>query len=156
MLGSLTWIVDPIDGTTNFVRGIPFWCLSAGLAIDGVPAVGVIYDPCRDEMFSAHAGGGALLNGAPMAVSSTSEPTRAILSLGFSFKSPMDRHNKVIAGLLSAGAVYRMHGAAPSRWPMSRQAVWTDSGKPSSTHGTLGLVWSGCRGWWRSERLPRQ
>lgn len=62
MVAARTWIVDPVDGTTNFVRGIPFWCLSAGLAIDGVPAVGVIYDPCQDEMFSAHKRGSAMLN----------------------------------------------------------------------------------------------
>lgn len=110
-VGSRTWIVDPIDGTTNFVRGIPFWCLSAGLVVDGVPAVGVIYDPCRDEMFSAHRGAAAMLNGVPMRVSSTSEPARAILAIGFNFKAPVERHNRLLAGLLSAGAVYRMHGA---------------------------------------------
>jgi myo-inositol-1(or 4)-monophosphatase len=110
-VGSRTWIVDPIDGTTNFVRGIPFWCLSAGFVIDGDPAVGVIYDPCRDEIFCAHKGGGAMLNGVPMRASSIREPARAILSIGFNFKAPVERHNRLLAGLLSAGAVYRMHGA---------------------------------------------
>lgn len=109
--GNRAWIVDPIDGTTNFVRGIPFWCLSAGFVVDGVPAVGVIYDPCRDEIFCAHKGGGAMLNGVPMRASSISEPSRAILSIGFNFKAPIERHNQLLAGLLSAGAVYRMHGA---------------------------------------------
>ncbi|GLQ52896.1 inositol monophosphatase family protein [Devosia nitrariae] len=110
-VGNRAWIVDPIDGTTNFVRGIPFWCLSAGLVIDGVPAVGVIYDPCRDEMFCAHKGGGTMLNGMAVRTSSTSDPTRAILSVGFNFKAPVERHLSVLAGLFAAGAVYRMPGA---------------------------------------------
>ncbi|WP_404403761.1 inositol monophosphatase family protein [Pelagibacterium halotolerans] len=110
-IAASSWIVDPIDGTTNFVRGIPFWCLSAGFVVDGEPTVGVIYDPCRDEMFSAHKGGGAMLNGKPIRVSTTSAPKQALLSIGYSFKSPATRHHAVIDGLFSAGAMYRMHGA---------------------------------------------
>lgn len=110
-IGRVTWIVDPIDGTSNFVRGVPFWCLSAGLVVDGRPSVGVIYDPCRDELFSAHAGGGATLDGQPMRVSSTATPDQAVLSIGFSFKSSIERHRTVIEELLAAKSVYRMHGA---------------------------------------------
>lgn len=110
-MAARTWIIDPIDGTTNFIRGIPFWCLSAGLVVDGRPSVGVIYDPCQDEMFSAHDGGGATLNGELVRVSTTASPSHALLSIGYSFKSPPTLHNAVIAELFAAGSMYRMHGA---------------------------------------------
>ncbi len=57
------WIVDPLDGTVNYANGIPFFCVSIGLIVDGVPSVGVIHDPTRDEMFAATADGPALLAG---------------------------------------------------------------------------------------------
>jgi len=63
------WVVDPIDGTTNFVSGQPMSAVSIGVAHDGKLCVGVIYDPYRDELFSASLGGGASLNGSPIAVS---------------------------------------------------------------------------------------
>jgi len=57
------WIVDPLDGTVNYANGIPFFCVSIGLIVDGVPSVGVIHDPTRDEMFAATADGPAMLAG---------------------------------------------------------------------------------------------
>lgn len=57
------WIVDPLDGTVNYANGIPFFCVSIGLIVDGTPAVGVIHDPTRGESFAATAGGPALLSG---------------------------------------------------------------------------------------------
>ena len=58
-----TWVVDPLDGTVNYANGIPVFCVSVGLAVDGQPVVGVVYDPTRDELFSAVAGRGAHLDG---------------------------------------------------------------------------------------------
>lgn len=110
-LAPVTWILDPIDGTSNFLRGFPYWCLSAGLVVDGEAVLGVIYDPCNDEMFSAHAGGGATVNGVEMRVSQTSEMSRAVFGLGFSFKSEVAEHAGLIAGILGAGGSYRMPGA---------------------------------------------
>jgi len=63
------WIIDPVDGTINYANGIPFFCVSIALAIDGRPAVGVVLDPTRDDLFAATAGGPATLNGTPIAVS---------------------------------------------------------------------------------------
>lgn len=63
------WILDPLDGTRNFARGIPFFCVSLALAWRGEPVVGVIYDPLRDEAFFGVAGRGAWLNGTPIHVS---------------------------------------------------------------------------------------
>jgi myo-inositol-1(or 4)-monophosphatase len=57
------WVIDPLDGTINYANGIPLFCVAIGLAVDGRPTLGVVYDPLRDEMFSATAGGGATLDG---------------------------------------------------------------------------------------------
>ena len=58
------WVIDPIDGTHNFLTGIPFWCVSVGLVVAGELVLGIIYDPVAAELFSARSGGGAFLNGA--------------------------------------------------------------------------------------------
>jgi myo-inositol-1(or 4)-monophosphatase len=60
------WIIDPLDGTVNYANGIPCFCVSVGLAIGGRPMIGVVYDPTRDEMFTAQAGMGAKLDGLPI------------------------------------------------------------------------------------------
>lgn len=79
------WIIDPLDGTTNFAHGFPFYCVSVGVERDGVPIVGVVYDPSRDELFTATAGEGARVNGTPMAVSATEVLDRALLVTGFAY-----------------------------------------------------------------------
>ncbi len=76
------WVVDPIDGTLNFIQGIPLCAVSIGLVVAGVPALGVIYDPMRDEMFCA-ADGRATLNGQPMRVSPEPRLANAVLASGF-------------------------------------------------------------------------
>jgi myo-inositol-1(or 4)-monophosphatase len=80
------WIVDPLDGTMNFKRGIPFCCVSLALSVGGRPVLGVIDDFNRDECFSGIPGAGAWLNGAPMHVSAAAVPARAILTTGFPTK----------------------------------------------------------------------
>src|SRR5437660_7038637 len=77
-----TWIVDPIDGTTNYVHDCPFYCISIGLQIAGELVVGVIYDPSRDEMFAAARGQGATLNGRPLRTSSFERPEQALIATG--------------------------------------------------------------------------
>jgi fructose-1,6-bisphosphatase/inositol monophosphatase family enzyme len=62
------WVIDPIDGTHNFLTGIPFWCVSVGLVAAGKLALGIIYHPLAAELFSARKGGGAFLNGQPIAI----------------------------------------------------------------------------------------
>jgi myo-inositol-1(or 4)-monophosphatase len=79
------WIVDPLDGTTNFMHGYPVFCISIGLHVAGEPRVGVVFDPLRDELFAAIAGQGATLNDAPIAVSGTRELLRAMLATGFAY-----------------------------------------------------------------------
>ncbi|KAL2628367.1 hypothetical protein AAZV13_07G228400 [Glycine max] len=74
-----TWIVDPLDGTTNFVHGFPFVCVSIGLTIGKVPTVGVVYNPIINELFTGIRGKGAFLNGNPIKVSSQTELMSALL-----------------------------------------------------------------------------
>ncbi len=82
--GDFLWIVDPIDGTKNFIRGLPHYAVSIALARDGVPLVGVVHEPNRPETFWAVAGGGAFLNGEPLKVSGTTELKSAMVCSGFS------------------------------------------------------------------------
>jgi myo-inositol-1(or 4)-monophosphatase len=79
------WLIDPLDGTTNFAHGIPIFSVSIGLLKNNVPLVGVVYDPFRDEMFSAERGHGATLNNQPIHVSSRADLGQAVISTGFPY-----------------------------------------------------------------------
>jgi myo-inositol-1(or 4)-monophosphatase len=79
------WIVDPLDGTTNYAHGYPCFCVSIGLQRNDELVIGVIYDPIRDEMFSAERGEGATLNGRRIRVSETQSLDRALLCTGFPY-----------------------------------------------------------------------
>jgi myo-inositol-1(or 4)-monophosphatase len=109
------WVFDPIDGTTNFAHGLPIFCSSLALEIDGVAEVAAVYDPTRKELFTAERGGGAFLNGAPLQVSSAQRLVDAMLVTGF----PYDVHSRVdeIVGLFArfvgqVRAVRRLGSAA--------------------------------------------
>ncbi len=78
-----TWIVDPIDGTTNYVHGFPMYCVSIGLQVSGELVVGVVLDPTRQELFEAAKGQGAWLNGRPLRPSRVDRLEEALLSTGF-------------------------------------------------------------------------
>jgi myo-inositol-1(or 4)-monophosphatase len=81
------WIVDPLDGTTNFLKQIPAFCISIALAYKKKMALGVIYDPLKNELFSAENGKGAYLNHKPIAVSTQPSVEKAFVATGFPFKS---------------------------------------------------------------------
>ena len=92
MEGEFRWYVDPLDGTTNFAHGFPQFCVSMGLEHrpaglkpedDGILVAAVIYDPMRDELFTAERGRGAALNGKPVRVSRTGQLAEALLATGF-------------------------------------------------------------------------
>lgn len=78
--GRVCWIIDPIDGTSNYSRHVPLVCISLAAVADGQVLAAAIYDPMRREMFSAGAGLGATYNGAPMAVSELREPDEALVA----------------------------------------------------------------------------
>ncbi|MBI4469653.1 MAG: inositol monophosphatase [Acidobacteria bacterium] len=79
------WIVDPLDGTTNFAHGYPVFCVSIALEVGGKVELGVVYDPMRDELFAAERGAGASLNNKPIRVSSTEKLSGSLLSTGFPY-----------------------------------------------------------------------
>ncbi len=79
------WVFDPIDGTTNFAHGLPIFCSSLALEINGVAVVGAVYDPNRRELFTAERGRGAWLNGTPLRVSSEATLIDALLCTGFPY-----------------------------------------------------------------------
>lgn len=81
------WIIDPIDGTTNFIHGHPFTCVSIAFADEQGPAAGVIHAPLLGEVYHTVRGGGAFLNDAPIRVSEVDAPTSALLATGFPFKA---------------------------------------------------------------------
>jgi myo-inositol-1(or 4)-monophosphatase len=85
--GDSRWIVDPLDGTTNYAHGLPIFAVSIALERAGEVVLGVVHDPMRGETYVAERGGGATLNGEPIRVSDTDEPIRALLVTGF----PYDR-----------------------------------------------------------------
>jgi myo-inositol-1(or 4)-monophosphatase len=78
-----TWVVDPLDGTANYVHDVPAYCVSIGLFACGRPVVGVIHDPRQNEVFSAAAGMGAHLNGAPIRVSAVASLRDGLIATGF-------------------------------------------------------------------------
>ncbi len=82
---SYRWIIDPLDGTTNFVHGFPVFAVSIGIEFDGVLYAGAVFDPNRDELFSAGLAKGAFLNAVPIHVSKTVELGKSLLATGFSY-----------------------------------------------------------------------
>lgn len=85
------WVVDPLDGTSNFAHGFPHFCVSIALLHEGRSRVGVVYDPMRDELFSAIAGGGARWNGRRIRVSAIDTLDRAMVTTGFPYEPPERR-----------------------------------------------------------------
>ncbi len=85
------WIVDPLDGTTNFVHGFPHYCVSVALQVEGELAVGVIYEPVRDRLFAAAAGAGASVDGEAIRVSRRGRLEDSLVASGFAY----DRRERV-------------------------------------------------------------
>ena len=109
------WVFDPLDGTTNYAHGLPIFCASLGLEIDGRVEVGAIFDPSRRELFTAERGEGAYLNGSAMAVSGASTLIDSMLVTGFPY-DVQQRHGDLVevfgAFLGRARAVRRLGSAA--------------------------------------------
>jgi myo-inositol-1(or 4)-monophosphatase len=113
--GSHTWIIDPLDGTTNFAQGFPFFAVSIALEVDGRLVWGMVFNPVLQEDFSATLGGGALLNGTPIGVSKTKELNKSFLATGFPYDirtSPENNLDHFRAFALKALAIRRAGSAA--------------------------------------------
>jgi myo-inositol-1(or 4)-monophosphatase len=107
------WIVDPLDGTTNFIHGVPAFAVSIGLEDDSGLVAGAVHDPCRGETFHAHRGGGAFLNGAPIACTGLDHLDAALIATGFPFRemghlpaylAAFERFVRSTSGLRRAGS----------------------------------------------------
>lgn len=106
-----TWVIDPIDGTANFVRGIPYWCVSVGLLDGDEPVLGIIFNPVTDEFYSAAVHTGATLNGRPIHAGSTSDIAAARVGVGFSYRRPVSVHVTAVAALLDSHCEYTRLGS---------------------------------------------
>ncbi|MBI1415954.1 MAG: inositol monophosphatase [Limimaricola sp.] len=108
------WIVDPLDGTSNFLHGLPHWAVSIALEHKGQPVAGVIYDPVKDEMFYAEKGEGAWLNESRLRVSGRTRMIECLFATGLPFggRSDLPATLQDLARLLPACAGVRRFGAA--------------------------------------------
>lgn len=113
--GGRCWIVDPLDGTVNFLHGIPFWCVSIAVMQDGEPCAAVVHAPALQQTFSASAGTGCRLNGANVRVSRTGDLGEAILATGFAYNRnevPDNNIDNWSTMALEAAGLRRMGSAA--------------------------------------------
>ena len=109
------WIVDPLDGTTNFLHGLPHWAISIALEHKGEIVSAVVYDPAKDEMFTAEKGSGAWLNDRRLRVSNRREMTEVLLATGVPFghrSGDLPRMMRELAQLMPRTAGVRRWGAA--------------------------------------------
>lgn len=105
------WVVDPIDGTANFVRDLPDWCVSIGLLAGGRLEIGVIYVPALDELYAAQRGQGAFCGGKAIHASDRTTIAGATIGLDHSFDNPSANHRAHIAAVHAHGGEYRRNGS---------------------------------------------
>ena len=158
------WVIDPLDGTTNYAHGYPVFCVSLGFVVDRVLTFGVVYDPLRDECFVAERGRGATLNEQPLRVSSITSLDEALLSTGFPYTLRSNPDNNLrefgrvitrVTGLRRGGAAaldlcYVAAGRSEGHWEMGLKPwdtaagalVLQEAGGHCSTwHGTAWTPW---------------
>ncbi len=120
----LTWVVDPLDGTVNFLFSIPQWCVSVAVTDAHGVLVGAIYDPCRGELFVATRDGEPLLNGAPIAASDRTELSSAMVATGFAYDASVRAAQaEVFARLVPRVRDIRRFGSA------ALDLAWTACGR---------------------------
>ncbi len=136
------WVIDPLDGTTNYAHGLPVFCVSVGYELEGRVAVGVIYDPNLDELFVARAGGGATLNDRPLAVSETEDLRRALLTTGF----PYDRA-RVPAAVAQFGALSTRAQAVRRIGSAALDLAWMAAGRFDAYWEAVVSPWDVAAGW---------
>lgn len=110
-----TWVIDPLDGTTNFLHGVPIFCVTIAVEYKGEIVAGVVYDPNLDELFTAEKGSGAYLNGKRLSVSSTSRLIESLLVTGFPYdiaENPQNAIGHFVNFLVEARGIRRLGSAA--------------------------------------------
>ena len=106
-----TWVVDPIDGTSNFARGIAHFCISIAFVLKGVASIGAIYQPMSDELFAAAKGMGATLNGEPIKTSATTSLDKSLLEVGRASRQPQEVYLAMLEKVMHSGAAIRGAGS---------------------------------------------
>ena len=108
------FVIDPLDGTTNFLHGYPEYAVSIGVLVDGVPTAAVVIDVALDETFTAIAGGGTKMNGRPIRVSPIDDPRRSLIGTGFPFTriEEIEPYTRQLAQVMKGTAGVRRAGAA--------------------------------------------
>lgn len=105
------WVIDPIDGTANFVNGMPVWCVILAGVFGGKTRIGVIHDPVHDETYVATLGGGAMLNGEPISVANGVPISSGTISVGYSNRREAENVVPVIRDLLHHGARFHRNAS---------------------------------------------
>jgi myo-inositol-1(or 4)-monophosphatase len=122
--GALRWVIDPLDGTVNFLFGIPHWCVSAACEDSWGTLVGVVHDPLRDETFAAARDARPTLNGEPVSASGSADVSTALVATGFSYDAGVrGRQAEVAGGLLPRVRDVRRLGSA------ALDLAWTACGR---------------------------
>ncbi|MEA2218270.1 MAG: monophosphatase [Solirubrobacteraceae bacterium] len=138
----LRWIVDPLDGTTNFLFGVPQWCVSVAVHDDDGALAGVVFDPLRDEIFCAERGGAATLNGTPVRASERSELGSALIATGFAYESSVrSTQAAVVARVLPVVRDIRRMGSA------ALDLAWTAAGRYDAFYERGVQTWDIAAGW---------
>ena len=110
-LGTRAWLVDPIDGTLNFVHGVRYWCVSLAFAVAGERRIGLVYDPSLDELFWAAKGAGAWCDGTRIHVAPRDRLDYALVCVGYVPRHSLDEHLRIKRLLHEAGAAVKDMGA---------------------------------------------
>ncbi|MGV8953837.1 MAG: inositol monophosphatase family protein [Cypionkella sp.] len=111
LASGFTWVIDPIDGTVNFTRTLPYFCVALALLLDGMPIAAWTLDPLRDELFSSGPDQIARLNGVPIRCAQQTDLREAVIGLGFSPRHALALGGEMVHALFQAGAEYRRLGA---------------------------------------------
>jgi myo-inositol-1(or 4)-monophosphatase len=109
--GAGLWVIDPIDGTANFLRGMPYWSVALAYVVEDRVQIGVTCDPVHDDLFWARRGGGAWRNHTPIRVSGCTDPKQAVIGSTFTFKMSKDVYASLIRDVLGAGSDHRRMGS---------------------------------------------
>jgi myo-inositol-1(or 4)-monophosphatase len=108
---SRLWIIDPIDGTANYARGIAHYCVSIGLLHQGVPVIGALHDPSHERLYCAERGHGAWMNGHRIAVSPCTDLGAATVECGWSVRRPTADYLALVTRVMGAGCAMRRAGS---------------------------------------------
>lgn len=110
--GERVWVIDPIDGTSNFLRGLPYWCVAVAYLVGGRTELAVTYDPVHDELFTARRGQGTQRNGQPVQVSGRTDPGQSAIGSAYSFKASLEGYLVQVERIMRGGSDLRRLGSS--------------------------------------------